>query len=199
MNRLARIGLIIVGILLIFFLVIAVGSSYMAKRPFPTTDGSITLNGLQDEVKIVRDTYGVPHIYANNQDDLFFAQGYITAQDRFWQMEFWRHIGMGRISEIAGEATLEQDRFIRTMGWNRMAESYIDYYEQEAPEFIAILEAYSAGVNAYIDENRDTCPCKSRFSAASTNPGKSNPGSPCIPSPGALSWPTTSAATGQTN
>ena len=178
MNRFARIGLIIIGIILILILVTA-GSGYSTvKRPFPTTSGSITLNGLQDEVKIVRDTYGVPHIYANSQDDLFFAQGYITAQDRFWQMEFWRHIGMGRISEIAGEATLEQDTFIRTMGWNRMAESYIDYYEQEAPEFITILEAYSAGVNAYIDENRDSLPLQIQILGRVNEPWEIEPWQP---------------------
>jgi penicillin amidase len=147
-----------IGILLVLLLIVAVSGYSAVKRPFPTTDGTITLNGLQDEVQIQRDAYGIPHIYASNQDDLFFAQGYITAQDRFWQMEFWRHIGMGRISEIAGEATIDQDKFIRTMGWNRMAEDYIEYYGQEAPEFIAILDAYSAGVNVYIDENRDTLP-----------------------------------------
>ena len=158
MNRLARIGLIIIGILLVLLLVATVSSSYMVKRPFPTTTGTLTLPGLQDEVTVYRDEYGVPHIYAQNQDDLFFTQGYVTAQDRFWQMEFWRHISMGRISEIAGEATVEQDKFIRTMGWNRMAEEYIDYYEQESPEFMAILDIYSAGINAYIDENRDNLP-----------------------------------------
>ena len=178
MNRFARIGLVIFGILLVLLLIVA-GSGYSAvKRPLPTTDGTITLNGLQDEVQIYRDEYGVPHIYASNQDDLFFAQGYITAQDRFWQMEFWRHIGMGRISEIAGEATIDQDKFIRTMGWNRMAEDYIDYYDQEAPEFIAILDAYSAGVNAYIDENRDTLPLQFQILGLVNEPWEIEPWQP---------------------
>ena len=158
MNRFVRIGLIVIGILLLFVLVIIGSGSYIAKRPLPTTDGTLTLPGLQDSVTVTRDEFGIPHIYANNQDDLFFAQGYVTAQDRFWQMEFWRHIGMGRISEIAGEATIGQDEFIRTMGWNRMAQDYIDYYEQEAPEFMTVLDAYSAGVNAYIHDNQDTLP-----------------------------------------
>jgi penicillin amidase len=158
MNRFVRIGLIIIGMVLVLVLVTVVSGSYAVKRPFPTTNDTLTLNGIQDEVTVYRDSFGVPHIYAGNQDDLFFAQGYVTAQDRFWQMEFWRHIGMGRISEIAGESALDQDKFIRTVGWNRMAEDYIDYYQQEAPEFIAILDAYSAGVNTYIDENRNNLP-----------------------------------------
>jgi penicillin amidase len=111
------------------------------------------LHGLQAEVQIYRDQWGVPHIYAQNQDDLFFAQGYVHAQDRFWQMEFWRHVGAGRISEIAGAATLDTDRFIRTLGWNRMAAEHLAYLETEAPELLSILEAYSAGVNAYILQN----------------------------------------------
>ncbi|MBE2224253.1 MAG: penicillin acylase family protein [Anaerolineae bacterium] len=178
MNRLARIGLILIGILLVFVLVIVVSGSYAVKRPFPVTKGSHNLNGLQDEVTVYRDSFGIPHIYANNQADLFFAQGYVTAQDRFWQMEFWRHIGMGRISEIAGEATIGQDKFIRTMGWNRMAQDYIDYYEQEAPEFMDVLDAYSAGVNAYIDENRDNLPLQIQILGLVNEPWEIEPWQP---------------------
>ncbi|MCB9419722.1 MAG: penicillin acylase family protein [Ardenticatenaceae bacterium] len=155
MNRLARIGLIIVGILLVIVVAGAITLTVIIRRPFPETDGTLTLNGLQDKVEVYRDEYGIPHIYAQNEADLFFAQGYVTAQDRFWQMEFWRHVGQGRISEIVGEATLDSDKFIRNMGWNRMAQTTADYYKNEAPEYYAILEAYSAGVNAYIDAHRD--------------------------------------------
>ncbi|MFQ5421616.1 MAG: penicillin acylase family protein, partial [Anaerolineae bacterium] len=98
---------------------------------------------------------GIPQIYAANEADLYFAQGYVHAQDRFWQMEFWRHIGQGRISEITGSATLNSDKFIRTMGWNRYAAEAVAYYREEEPEFYAVLEAYAAGVNAYIDQHRD--------------------------------------------
>ncbi|MEJ2748090.1 MAG: penicillin acylase family protein, partial [Anaerolineae bacterium] len=155
MNRIARIGLIIVGILLVLIIAAGVLLTVVVRRPFPNTDGTLTLNGLQDKVEVYRDDYGIPHIYAQNEADLFFAQGYVTAQDRFWQMEFWRHTGQGRISEIVGDATLDSDKFIRNMGWNRMAQTTADYYKNEAPEYYAILEAYSAGVNAYIDAHRD--------------------------------------------
>ena len=178
MNRFMRIALVILGILLVLVLVVAGTGSYVVKRPFPTTNTTLSFPGLQEEVTVYRDNFGVPHIYANNRDDLFFAQGYTTAQDRFWQMEFWRHIGMGRISEIAGSATIEQDRFIRTVGWNRMAESYIDYYEQEAPEFIDILNAYSAGVNAYIDENRDSLPLQFEILGLVNEPWEIEPWQP---------------------
>ncbi len=155
MSRLVRIILIILGIILVLAIVAGAGAFYATRQAFPKTAGAITVPGLKDEVQIYRDEFGIPHIYANNQEDLFFAQGYITAQDRFWQMEFWRHVGRGRLSEIAGEATVDSDKFIRTMGWNRMAETTANYYEKEEPEFMAIMESYSAGVNAYINENRD--------------------------------------------
>lgn len=126
MNRLVRIVLAIVGLLVLLVVIVGVVLVIMVRRPFPQRSGTIVidtadgcaadesvtalcqqlqLHGLQEEVHIYRDEYGVPHIYAQNQEDLFFAQGYVHAQDRFWQMEFWRHVGAGRISEIAGEAT----------------------------------------------------------------------------------------------
>ncbi|RMH00523.1 MAG: hypothetical protein D6706_03790, partial [Chloroflexi bacterium] len=155
MNRITRIALVIAGVLAVLVIALAIFVIVTIRRPFPQTDGSLTVNGLQEPVEIIRDEYGVAHIYAQNEHDLFFAQGYAHAQDRFWQMEFWRHIGQGRISEIVGEAGVESDKFIRTMGWNRLAENSLTYYEENAPEFMAILEAYSAGVNAYIEEHRD--------------------------------------------
>ncbi|RMD48708.1 MAG: penicillin acylase family protein, partial [Candidatus Thermofonsia bacterium] len=155
MNRAVRISLGILGVLLVVILALVITVFVMIRRPFPTTDGTLNLPGLQAEVQVYRDEYGIPHIYAQNEHDLYMAQGYVHAQDRFWQMEFWRHISQGRISEIAGEATIDSDIFIRTMGWNRMAQAYVDYYEQEQPEYMTILNAYSEGVNAYIEQNRN--------------------------------------------
>ena len=153
MSRGLRILLAALGVLLVLVAVLAITLTVMVRRPFPKTDGRIELEGLSAEVTIIRDEMGIPHIYADNETDLYFAQGYVHAQDRFWQMEFWRHISLGRISEIAGEATVNSDKFIRTMGWPRMAQASLDYYEENEPEFIDFLEAYSAGVNAYIADN----------------------------------------------
>ena len=150
MRRASRIALILVAFLVLLLVVAAVAVFVLVRSPFPDTDGAVTLEGLQAEVDVYRDNYGVPHIYAENEHDLFFAQGYVHAQDRFWQMEWSRHVGQGRLSEIVGEDALEPDRFIRTVGFNRMAADTLDYYEREAPEAIAILEAYSAGVNTYL-------------------------------------------------
>lgn len=155
MKLAARIGFIVLGILALLIVVLAVIGVVTARRPFPNVDTALTLPGLEEEVHVYRDKNGIPHIYAQNEHDLFLAQGYVHAQDRFWQMEFWRHISLGRISEIAGDATLDEDIFIRTMGWNRIAAESLAYYESEAPEMLAIMEAYSDGVNAYINEQGD--------------------------------------------
>ena len=91
-----------------------------AKKSFPQVEGEIQIPGLDGEVRIYRDAYGVPQIYATSHHDLFFAQGYVHAQDRFWQMDFWRHLGAGRLAEMLGKPMLETDRFLRTL-----ARSYV--------------------------------------------------------------------------
>lgn len=155
MSRASRVLPVIVIVLLVAVLAAALFLWITVRRPFPKTDGVITLDGLQAEVNVYRDEHGVPHIYAQNEEDLYFAQGFVHAQDRFWQMEFWRHVGQGRLAEIVGQDLVETDTFIRTVGWNRMAQTHLDYYEQEAPEVMAVLEAYSAGVNAYLAQQGD--------------------------------------------
>jgi penicillin amidase len=117
------------------------------RRFLPQTGGSVRVAGLHGPVEIVRDRWGVPHIYAGDEDDLFFAQGYVHAQDRLWQMELQRRMGAGRLSEVLGEVTLEVDRFVRTLGLNRAAE---DEWPTLPGETRRALEAYAAGVNAYI-------------------------------------------------
>ncbi len=76
---------------------------YLTRSSFPRTSGEVKLSGLDSPVDIYRDSYGIPQIYAKTPHDLFFAQGYVHAQDRFWQMDFWRHIGSGRLSEMFGK------------------------------------------------------------------------------------------------
>jgi penicillin amidase len=124
----------------------------MTRHPYPQIDGTVSIDELSAPVEILRDRWGVPHIYAQNIHDLFFAQGYVHAQDRFYQMEFWRRIGQGRLSEMLGESALEQDRFIRTIGWWRTAEMEASQLQGEAQQ---VLQAYADGVNAYIQSRRD--------------------------------------------
>ena len=178
MGRLVRIILIIIGVIGLLVIVAGAGAFYTTRQSFPETDGAVMIPGLKDEVHIYRDEFGIPHIFANNEDDLYLAQGYITAQDRFWQMEFWRHIGQGRLSEIAGSATVDTDKFIRTMGWNRMAEDTTAYYAQEEPQFMAIMESYSKGVNSYIDTNRDNLSLHFKILGLVNDPWEIEPWSP---------------------
>jgi penicillin amidase len=156
-TNLKRIG---IGLLAIVVLLGGGGGYYfkgylpntVAPKSFPQIDGEIQLDGLEDTVDIYRDEMGIPHIYASNQHDLFFAQGYIHAQDRFWQMDFWRHIGSGTIAEMF-PSEIETDKFLRTLGWRQIAEME---YEQLHPTSKVILEAYVDGVNAYLADHDTT-------------------------------------------
>mgnify|MGYP000223941989 CR=1 FL=1 len=120
----------------------------LTMRGFPTTSGTIAIDGLDKPVRITRDANGVPWITAETTHDLFLAQGYVHAQDRMWQMEVWRHISAGRLSELFGKSTLAEDRFIRTLGWQQAAERDL---EALSPDARAVLDAYADGVNAWID------------------------------------------------
>jgi penicillin amidase len=135
-------------------IVVTVGGivGYVVRSPMPQVAGEVQISGLQNEVNIYRDEWGVPHIYASSAHDLFVAQGYVHAQDRFWQMEFWRRIGSGRLSEMFGKATLSQDLFIRTLGWRRAAEADEAALDTETKQY---LQWYADGVNAYIDTHSD--------------------------------------------
>ncbi|MEH1845213.1 MAG: penicillin acylase family protein [Nostoc sp.] len=138
--------LLVLGLLLVGF------ATYTVRQSFPQESGTIQLPELKAEVTVQRDKWGIPHIYAVNSHDLFMAQGYIHAQDRFWQMDFWRHIGSGRLSEMFGSSQIDTDRYLRTMGWARVA-------QQEIPEINAemkaYLEAYADGVNAYLAKHQN--------------------------------------------
>ncbi|HEM61117.1 MAG TPA: penicillin acylase family protein [Chloroflexi bacterium] len=154
-KALILLGLVVGGILAAVLAVALVGGSLFVRRTFPTVNGTLRVAGLHSTVEVYRDKWGVPHIYAQDAEDLFFAQGYVTAQDRLWQLEFNRRVGSGTLSEICGEATLDTDRFIRTLGWRRVAEEEAKALEGET---LAALEAYSAGVNAFIDSHRGSLP-----------------------------------------
>jgi penicillin amidase len=119
-------------------------------------DGEVSLPGLQEEVEILRDPWGVPHIFAKNLDDLFFAQGFVQAQDRLWQMEMYRRVGEGRLAEILGPEAIPHDRLARLLMYRGpwTDEEFSSYH----PEGRRILEAFSAGVNAYMEEMKDHLP-----------------------------------------
>ena len=171
-------GLILIVILA---LIVAAGGlfyfkSYLpntvAQKSFPQIDGEIQLDGLDGTVDIYRDQMGIPHIYATTTHDLFFAQGYVHAQDRFWQMDSWRHIGSGTLSEMFGSGQVETDSFLRTLGWKQVAEQE---WEQLAPDAQAIALAYTDGVNAYLKDHNDTAVSLGICRLGLAQPGLQNP------------------------
>ena len=133
------------SLILVLLLLFVAGLVWFLRRSLPHTDGTHTLEGLHGPVEVIRDRWGVPHIYAGSAPDLFFAQGFVHAQDRIWQMELQRRAGSGRLSELVGEATIELDRFFRVVGLNRAAQAELDALNGESRQ---VLEWYAAGVNA---------------------------------------------------
>lgn len=118
-----------------------------AQSALSTTHGALKLPGLLRPVTVLRDPWGVPHIYAQNQHDLFFAQGFVTSQDRLFQMELWKRVGQGRLAEVLGPEYLQRDINARLLAYRgSMAEEYASY----APDAKQILEAFTQGINAEI-------------------------------------------------
>jgi penicillin amidase len=142
-NMLGLIALILVVAALGFWLFLNAGQA--------KTTGSVQVEGLDAEITVHRDAYGVPQIRAASEADAIFAQGFVHAQDRLWQMEMNRRIAAGRLSEVFGEATLDTDKFLRTLGLHRAAAASLEHLD---PETLALLEAYAAGVNAFLDSGR---------------------------------------------
>ncbi|WP_033328856.1 penicillin acylase family protein [Streptomyces yerevanensis] len=142
-------------ILIVLVLAIIGGVGYGAfwsistvRGSFPQTKGSIELDGLSGPVDVKRDGNGIPQIYAATDEDLFMAQGYVQAQDRFYEMDVRRHMTSGRLSEMFGKGQVDNDEFLRTLGWKRVAEE--EYKTKLSAETKKYLQAYAKGVNAYL-------------------------------------------------
>lgn len=158
--------------LLLFFVILIFGFAGLAfywtfYKPLPDYEATITLNGLNDEVDIHWDTYGVPHIYAKNEPDLYYALGYVHAQDRLWQMTVSQIAAEGRFAEFFGNDPdlITLDKYQRTLGFWKTAQQLVDTLGQEEK---AVLSAYSNGVNAFIDNNSNRLPVE--FSLAEITP-----------------------------
>ncbi len=145
----------LVIVLVIVALILAAVGTWFVRRPWPQVKGEIAVAGLSAPAEVIRDEWGVPHIYAQTEQDLFFAQGYVHAQDRLWQMEFNRRIASGTLSAALGDATLKTDRFLRTIGLRRAAEEDWALMDEEMR---ATLQAYADGVNAYVESHRNRLP-----------------------------------------
>ncbi|MDI2128769.1 penicillin acylase family protein [Yinghuangia seranimata] len=123
----------------------------LSRRSFPDLDGSKKLPGLSARVEVLRDKSGIPQIYADTPEDLFRAQGYVQAQDRFWEMDVRRHMTAGRLSEMFGSGQVDNDKFLRTLGWRRIADQEV---AKLSPQARSYLDAYSAGVNTYLKTHK---------------------------------------------
>ena len=139
----------------------------LAAQHLPQIEGELSVPGLQEAVEIIRDPWGVPHIYAENLDDLFFAQGFVQAQDRLWQMEMYRRTGEGRLSEIMGPEALEHDRIARLVRYRDWSDEEFSSYH---PEGRRILEAFARGVNAYIEHAGEALPVEFELTGISPEP-----------------------------
>ena len=135
--------------LAILILAVGVYGFFLVRRSFPTVDGELIVAGLSAPVTVIRDVDGIPHIYASNSRDMYMAQGFVEAQDRFWQMDFWRHIGAGRLSEMFGESQVKTDMFLRSLGFTDLVEAELEMMD---PAVRQILEWYADGVNAYLQD-----------------------------------------------
>jgi len=133
---------------------------YVAHAALPQLDGRLQISGLSAPVTVTRDGHGVPTIEAASLDDLFFAQGYVTAQDRLWQMDVMRRYGSGELSEIFGEDTLKVDREQRILGLRVAAKKAL---EMASPRDRSFLEAYARGVNGYMGTHGDRLPIEFRI------------------------------------
>jgi penicillin G amidase len=131
-----------------------------ARAALPQLDGNIQVKGLSTTVTVTRDQQGVPTIQAANMEDLFFAQGYVTAQDRLWQMDMMRRFGAGELSEILGKQTLKLDREQRILGLRAAAKTSL---AMASARDRAYFDAYTRGVNAFIESHGDTLPIEFRI------------------------------------
>ena len=139
----------IAAILAVVLLAAAIIVPTLRKSGLPELNGEKSIAGLTAEVKVIRDERGVPHIYASNEHDLYYMTGYITAQERLWQMDMVRHATQGRLSELFKRDMFDTDIFLRALG---MSEKSRLVLEKEDPAILATLQAYTDGVNAWITE-----------------------------------------------
>lgn len=150
-SRKVKVLSIIAGIIVLLAVIVFAGLQFFLRRPLPNYTGRISLDGLRASAEVRTDEHGLPHIFAANEDDLFFLQGYITARERMFQMDLTRLAGRGELSTFLGEATIKADKLFKTIGFYRTAE---EEYRLLPPETKAAIDSYTRGVNAYLASAR---------------------------------------------
>ncbi len=153
-RRLRRVLLVIAMIVVLALIAGGAFALWTVRRPLPQTGGEARLAGLDGAVRVVRDAHGIPQIYASTAEDLFRAQGYVHAQDRFFEMDYRRHVTAGRLAELVGENAdaIKADKVVRTLGWRRVAQ--VEWDTVLSPTTKAYLQAYADGVNAYLKDRK---------------------------------------------
>jgi penicillin amidase len=155
MNKISK-GILGTIIILVPALVaIAIIFNNLSNKSFYPDSGEIQVNGLLAKVRIYSDEFGVPHIFAENEHDLYFSMGYLHARDRLWQMDVMRRAAEGRLSEVFGSSTIEYDKLFRTIGINRTSYSMFNNISQKSRD---ILRDYSQGVNKFVEMHRKQLP-----------------------------------------
>ncbi|MFT5916881.1 MAG: penicillin amidase [Flammeovirgaceae bacterium] len=144
--------------LLVFIGLLALAGYFYLQTFAPNYEGNLDLEGLEQEVEVYFDEYGIPHIYGANEHDTYYALGYLHAQERLWQMDLMRRAGNGRLSEILGSATLDTDKFFRTLGINQVAKKEAEkHFRTDIPQtFQPATMAYLDGVNAFVATGKGT-------------------------------------------
>ena len=135
------------ALLLLLVCALLAGAYLYLRQSLPQTEGELRLRGLREPVEVLREQNGIPHLFARSVADAYFALGFVHAQDRLWQMEIDRRIASGRLAEALGPAALEVDRLFRTLGIRRAAKANFERFDADSKQ---LLEAYSAGVNAFL-------------------------------------------------
>ena len=140
----------------------------LAKQSLARLDGEVRVPGLKEPVEIIRDQQGIPHIYAKNDDDMFFAQGYVMAQDRLWQLEMWRRWREGRLAEIFGPKAYDYDARTRLMmfrgPWDE--KEWTSYH----PDAERLFTAWANGLNAYVAQHADNLPVEFKLTGIKPEP-----------------------------
>jgi len=146
---------ILLRIFAIFVIAFAATVWWFVYRPLPQLDGTVPMAGLHGDVVVERDNWGLPHIRGSSVEDVAEAQGYVMAQDRLWQMDLLRRAARGQLSEILGPATIEIDKDFRTLNFSRAAQRDLELME---PESRKLLDAYTRGVNHFIEQHESKLP-----------------------------------------
>ncbi|MEV7632820.1 penicillin acylase family protein [Microbacterium sp. NPDC089318] len=151
-RRIGRVAFLVLAALVVVAVAAAFFVTWTIQRSFPQTSGELSVKGLAKSVIVQRDDRGIPTITASTAEDLLFAQGYVHAQDRFFEMDFRRHVTSGRVSEMFGASQVGTDKFLRTLGWRTVAEQEVEALDEKT---LGYYQAYADGVNAYLSSRSE--------------------------------------------